>query len=854
MFKKLFKYLTGFLFCLFAVAAQLEAAEDAVLKHYDESIYIISNFSGTDATVKETRSVQQLLDLNIGGFRFYLEWERQQNQLVLVDGQGQASPFIEQLITIRKHLENKPEKILTLFLDFNVNVNELSNLIDESGIQPYLFEYTKQGQWPSLKEMVDSGKRLIIFCMQEHRNSPDWLHYIWDYAVEPYYSILEAPVFAGEFLKGDPRNNLLIYNDYNMTGKSGQDNASFFNTTQNPYLIEHVKGVWKNTGKTPNFIFLDRYGNWILQVLYQLRSFKTIKGTVTFNTQILGYVSWEGTNSLTSGKFCFPLGPGESMTLTPKSPGYSFKPESVSFEEPSQNKVQHFVGMPLEITEELEAHYNFENGMHDQSMNNFNGKDEGVEYRKDSIRGIVGWFNGKSHVVLPRAEDLKLRDHDFTVSAWVKIDRYERGKNDYCILGTTGGSYQQSIHLVIREGRPYFGFYSNDLQGKSRIEAGRWYHIVWRYSKLNGEQAIYIDGKLDSRSMGHPSYKGKDDIFMGLAGYNPASNMLGSLDDLTIWSRTLGEEEIWSLSKDLLDLTPQKTIFSRYPLLSKIGIVLVALLFLFWLYRKLPFRTYWKQPLSPEKMKELQDPDFGSYPSKNFIQLFGDFKVVDRNGLDITGQFTPKIKQLFLLILVFSQQSKKGITTKELSDTLWPDLNYQSAKNSRGVTIRKLRLILESMEKADVLFHIDCWTMRFSGSIYCDYVECLKLLNETHDHQNDFYADFYKVVGAGKVFKGESHDWLDVYAGNVGNNIIDILMNFIGKLDMERDHELILKLADRILITDPVNDQALSFKLRALVLQNNMNTARFTYDQYAVLYHELYNEPLSMSFNDFLKS
>jgi hypothetical protein len=478
MFKRLFKYLNVLLFCLLSVSAQLEAAEDTVLKQYDESIFVISNFSGTDATVKEARSVRQLLDLNIGGFRFYLDWERQQNQLVLVDGLGQATPFIDQLLTIRKHLENKPEKILTLFLDFNVNVNELSSLIDESGIQPYLFEYAEQGQWPSLKEMVDSGKRLIIFCMQEHRNSPDWLHYVWDYAVEPYFSILEAPVFVGEFLKGDPRNNLLIYNDYNVASKQGPNTVSSFNINQNPYLIEHIKSVWKNTGKTPNFIFLDRYGNWILQVLYPLRSFRTIKGTVTFNTQILGYVSWEGTNSLTSGKFCFPLGPGESMTLTPKSPGYSFKPESVTFEEPRQNKIQHFVGMPLEITEDLEAHYNFENGVHDQGMNNFHGKDEGVQYRKDSVRGIVGWFNGKSHAVLPKAEDLKLRDHDFTVSAWVKIDRYEKGKDDYCILGTTGGSYQQSIHLVIRDRRPYFGFYSNDLQGKSSIEAGKWYHLV----------------------------------------------------------------------------------------------------------------------------------------------------------------------------------------------------------------------------------------------------------------------------------------------------------------------------------------------------------------------------------------
>lgn len=855
MLKRLVKYLAELLlFFLILVAYRGNAAEDAVLKHYDESIFVISNFSGTDATIKETRSVQQLLDQNIGGFRFYLEWGRQQNQLVLFDGHGQATPFIDQLLTIKRSLENKPDKILTLFLDFNVNINELSLLIDESGLQPYLFEYGERREWPAIKEMVESGKRLVIFCMQEHRNSPDWLHYVWDYAVEPYYSIMEVPVFLGEFLKGDPKNDLLIYNDYNIVNKTGTNNAAFFNATENPYLIEHVKSVWKSTGKTPNFIFLDRYENWILRVLYQLRSFKTIKGTVTFNTQILGYVSWEGTNSLTSGKYCFPLGPGESMTLTPKSPGYRFKPESVTFEEPDQNKIQHFVGMPLEVTENMEAYYNFENGVRDQSMNNFHGKAAGIEYHKDSIRGMVGWFTGKSHVVLPKAEDLKLRDHDFTVSAWVKIDRYEKGKKDYCILGTPGGSYQQSIHLVIRDGRPYFGFYSNDLQGKSHIESGRWYHLVWRYSKLNGEQAIYVDGKLDSRSMGHPSYKGKDDIYMGLAGYDPASNMLGSIDDLTIWSRTLGEEEIWSLSKDLVDLSTHKTIFSQYPLLSRIGVIFIALIILFLLYKKLPFRSYRKMPLSSAKMKELQDPDFGSYPDRNYIKLFGDFKVVDREGTDITSQFTPKIKQLFLLILVSSQQNKNGISTKELSDTLWPDLTYQNAKNSRGVTIRKLRLILESLDKVDVLFHIDCWTMRFSGSVYCDYVECLKLLNETHDPSNDFYADFYKVVSAGKIFKGESHDWLDSYAGNVGNNIVDILTNFASKLDPERDHELILKLADRILITDPVNDQALSFKLKALVLQNNMNTARFTYEQFAALYQELYNEPLSMTFNDFLKS
>jgi len=206
------------------------------------------------------------------------------------------------------------------------------------------------------------------------------------------------------------------------------------------------------------------------------------------------------------------------------------------------------------------------------------------------------------------------------------------------------------------------------------------------------------------------------------------------------------------------------------------------------------------------------------------------------------------------LILVYSQRSKKGISTKELSQYLWPDLSYQNAKNSRGVTIRKLRLILERLDEAEILFNVDCWTIRFSKSLYCDYAECLKLMKDSKDRSPSFYLDFYRIIRAGEVFKGESHDWLDDHKGFVGNNIVDVLLKFIHQLDMENDHQLILKLADRILVTDPVNDQALSFKLRALVMQNNLNTAKYTYDKFAALYEELYGEKLDLSFDDLIRS
>ena len=844
----------GILVCwLFAVlTTNAAAADNTAGKLYDETIFVVSNFSGVDANLNETRSIQELLDQNIGGFRFYLEWEKQQNQLMIKKSDGTSISFRQTMHEIRNYLENKPDKILTLFLDFSTNINELIDIFQELGINRYIYTYDEKEGWAPIKTMIETNKRLVVFSMQEHRNSPDWIHYVWNHAVEPYFSIWEAPVFKGEFLKGDPKNSLLIYNDYNFPRKSDSANNLKYETNQNPYLIEHIKNTWTNTGKTPNFIMLDRYESWVVGIVSYLRGFKNIKGTVTYNTQILDYVNWEKTGSLTNGKYCFPVGPGDNLTLTPKSPGFRFTPESITFTEPTQNVIQHFVATPMEITDNLEGHYTFAKGGHDFSINGFDGKPIEVKFTNDTTRSTVALFTEKSYIILPGAESFKIRDHDFTVAAWIKIKEYLPNKRDYCIIGTKNNSYQQGIHLLLRDRKPYFGFYNNDLQGKTTLEAGKWYHLVWRYNKLNGEQAIFLNGKLDSRSLGHPAYKGRDNLYIGIAGFNWSSYMLGSIDNLSIWSRALGEEEIWGMSKEVIEIVPIKNVFILYPTLSKviIGLIIVIAFTLF--YLKFPFRKREKQASAADKIRTIGDTTIPK-PESNYIQLFGDFKVLDKNGNDISSQFTPKLKQLFLIILLYSQRNKNGISTKELTDILWMGHSSQSAKNSRGVTIRKLRLIIEALDTVQINFHIDRWSMAFSGNVYCDYVECVKLLKQEKVHDMDFNLNFYRIIQEGELFKGESYDWLDDFKGYIGNNIVDILLKFINELTLEHDSELILKLADRILETDPVNDQALAYKLKVLVKQNNYNLARFTFDRFCQLYEELYGEKFAVKFEELTK-
>lgn len=826
------------------------ANDEHALKQYDETVFVISNFSGVDANLNEPRSIQELLNENISGFRWYLEWEKQENQLMIKKADGSSISFRQTLVDIKNYLEQKPDKIFNLFLDFSTNVNELSDIFQDVGIDKFLYTFDPQEGWPTLKNMIEKNRRLVVFAMQDHRNSPEWLHYVWNHAVEPYFSIWEAPVFKSEFLKGDPKNSLLIYNDYNFPQKSESVKNLKYDTSLNPYLIEHIKNTWFNTGKTPNFIMLDRYENWILGVLTYIRGFRTIKGTVSYNTQILDYVNWANLESLTSGKFCFPVGPGDNLVLTPRSPGFRFTPESSTYNEPAQNIIQHFIATPLEITDNLEGHYTFAKESRDYSINGFNGKPNNITFSNDSIRSTVANFTQNSYIILPGAEEFKIRDHDFSVAAWVKIEEYIPNKGDYCILGTKSNSYQQGIHLLIRNRKPYFGFFNNDLQGNTVLEAGQWYHLVWRYNKLSGEQAIFLNGKLDSRSLGHPAYKGRDNLYIGVAGFNWSSNMNGSIDNLSIWSRALGEEEVWKLSKEVIEIVPVKNLLILYPVLSRSVITfLIILLIVFIVFRLKKFLR--KEPSKADIIRNIHQSVI-SKPEKNYIQLFGDFKVLDQEGNDISSQFTPKLKQLFLIILLYSQRSKNGISTAELTDILWQGHSSQNAKNSRGVTIRKLRLILESLNKVEINFQVDRWSMSFGGEVYCDYLECLKLLKQEKNQDTEFNLKFYQIIQEGELFKGESYDWLDDFKGFVGNNVVDILLNFISELTLEKDNELILKLADRILVTDPVNDQALTCKLKTLIKQNNYNLARFTFDRFAVLYEEMYGEKFSGKFDELI--
>ena len=849
------------------VSQRQEDVEAGLL--YNESVYILSNYSCLSSNSPEKLSLDELLRKQIEGFYFYLKRDTETNVLLLRKPDGTFTPFSESLEAIKTALDADSTKVMTLFLDFYVET-ELESSFKEIGLMEYVLEYDTKNGWPSLKDMLSSGKRLVVFEVQKHLNSPSWLHNMRDFVEHTDADWGNQPEGVESF---DERlkKNLSLFTGYKFLETSrGNSNDISALARQTPYLIESFKRAWIRDGRVPNLILVDKYYAWLDVSLVTFRNFDIIYGAVTNNNELLNYVNWDGMSNYTTGKYCFPLEPGAELMLSPISPGYRIEPATV-YVSGTQRKAfaSDFKARPLRIDEDIEIYLPFEGDEKDGSSNHNLTVSRNVEFIQDPIRGQVASLENQARVDLPTASELHMRDHDFTVGVWLKIPKYLPEKEDYCILGAKNSTYQQALHLLIRNRKPYMGFFNNDLVGNTEIEPGKWYNLVWRYNKRNGEQAIFVNGKLDAISFDRPAYLGSDSLYVGFVNFSQSSNFVGVLDNLCIWSRVLSDKEILGLSNQLLDLHISNAI--TWLDILGIGLILMALVSIAYLgYRKVKEKPRQDEAdagtVAEEGIEEgIEEPDRSSREMpeeieevpvlRNYIRLFGEFYVLDRDGNDITSLFTPKLKQLFILIMLHSSRGGFGISSKDLTRMIWGNDNpSKSTKSLRSVSILKLRKILERIDTVEVLFNANRYILQLSEDVYCDYLACLDWLKDKRVRTQPDFEYFYDIISKGEVFKGESFDWMDDFKSYICNSTVDVLSRFIDTYSIEDEADRVIQIADQILLNDPCNEEALLYKIKALIYQNNFKLARYVYDRFCALYQEMYGEAFPSSFEQVVPS
>jgi hypothetical protein len=143
----------------------------------------------------------------------------------------------------------------------------------------------------------------------------------------------------------------------------------------------------------------------------------------------------------------------------------------------------------------------------------------------------------------------------------------------------------------------------------------------------------------------------------------------------------------------------------------------------------------------------------------NAVYLLGEFTVYDKNKRDITYLFSPKIKQLFILILLNSRE-KNGVISKKISTTLWPDKDVVKTKNIRGVTIYHLRNILSDIDGLELAFLNDTYSFISTEDFYCDYFVVREALKQTNVGEPSAF-NYLDLVARGGLLQHIPEIWLD---------------------------------------------------------------------------------------------
>lgn len=304
-------------------------------------------------------------------------------------------------------------------------------------------------------------------------------------------------------------------------------------------------------------------------------------------------------------------------------------------------------------------------------------------------------------------------------------------------------------------------------------------------------------------------------------------------------------------NSDLYQSETKETNISLFILPLLFFIFLLSALYFVWRKRK-NINTEQHQIL--DEKTEFPVPHTGVnmvriLPKKSII-LFGGFQVVDKQGIDITSDFKPLLKNLFLLIFLHTIKNGKGISFTRLKDILWFDKSEESANNNRGVALSKIRQILDNVGVISFNKKGIYWSVEFGDDVYCDYYEALILMEKIKG--NDVTISDIKrllsIVSAGELLPNLQTEWIDAFKSDFSNELVDLILQLIRQKNIVFSDSLLIEMANALFIHDPLNEDALKLKCSVSVKMGKNGLARNAYNAFVKEYAVLFGTEYKYSF------
>lgn len=236
---------------------------------------------------------------------------------------------------------------------------------------------------------------------------------------------------------------------------------------------------------------------------------------------------------------------------------------------------------------------------------------------------------------------------------------------------------------------------------------------------------------------------------------------------------------------------------------------------------------------------------------KSSISLFGTFTVIDKNGRDITYMFSPKIRHLFLYILINSI-TKDGVLSSDLNNLFWPDKPDDKIKNLKNVTINHLRKTLQELEGIELTHQKGYFKLAFTEECYCDYQRFFFLTGgiKQAPSTEDESAELHTILSHGKFLNTIETSLFDYSKQQAEAFTISVLSEQVHTYYKNGRNSVTIRICNILFDIDPLSDQAMTYAVCTYRRQSRSDKAMQLYNAFTKDYRKVMGEDYPIAFDE----
>lgn len=260
-----------------------------------------------------------------------------------------------------------------------------------------------------------------------------------------------------------------------------------------------------------------------------------------------------------------------------------------------------------------------------------------------------------------------------------------------------------------------------------------------------------------------------------------------------------------------------------------------------------------KEPILVVPVKQntkSNDINVAEAVSQPAINLLGGLQVIDKNGINITSNFTPALKQLLVMLTLYTSKNGKGISSVQLKNLLWPDKTEESARNNRGVSIKKIRTLLAELGNASVINESNHWLLALDENIFCDFSFLQQAITGVARLSAKESIPFIEVASKGGLLPDMENEWLDSFKSDYASRMIDAMLILADNIEIKSDPTTLITISEVIFLQDPLNETALKIKCKELFKLGKYTVAKSVYSSFISEYGATLGADYKLTFEE----